>query len=165
VNRVANELPGRQVATVGRVQALPGAPNVIPGKVAMSLEIRDLDAAKMQQVFDRIEAEAARIAAARSTPISFQELAVGATPAPTDPRMRDIIDASAKSLGLKTQRMPSGAGHDAQHVAQIAPAGMIFVPSVGGISHSPKESTSPQDMANGVNVLLQATLAVDREFR
>lgn len=165
VNRVANDMPGRQVATVGRVQASPGAPNVIPGSVTVSLEIRDLDASKMQQVFERIESEARRIADARSTPISFKELDVAAAPAPTDPRMRDLIADAAKSLGLKTMRLPSGAGHDAQHMAQIAPTGMIFVPSAGGISHAPREYTAPQDMANGVNVLLQATLAVDREFR
>jgi N-carbamoyl-L-amino-acid hydrolase len=131
----------------------------------MSLEIRDLESAKMQQVFEKIEAEAGRIAAAHGTPISLAELDVAATPAPTDPRMRDVIEAAAQSLGLKHVRMPSGAGHDAQHIAQIAPAGMIFVPSVGGISHAPKEFTSPEDMANGVNVLLRSVLAVDREFR
>lgn len=61
--------------------------------------------------------------------------------------------------------MPSGAGHDAQHIAQIAPAGMIFLPSVGGISHAPKEYTSPQDMADGVNVLLRTTLSLDSQGR
>ena len=165
VNRIANEMPGRQVATVGRIQALPGAPNVIPGKVRMSLEIRDLDSAKMQQVFDQVEAEAKRIASQRNTPISFDELDVAIKPAPTDPRVRDLIAKAAQSLGLKYQRMPSGAGHDAQHIARIAPAGMIFVPSVGGISHSPKEYTSPEDMANGVNVLLRTTLALDGQAR
>jgi N-carbamoyl-L-amino-acid hydrolase len=165
VNRVAAEIPGRQVATVGRIQAMPGAPNVIPGKVRMSLEIRDLDSAKMQQVFDRVEAEAKRIATERNTPISFDELDVAIKPAPTDPRVRDLIAKAAQSLGLTQQRMPSGAGHDAQHIAQIAPAGMIFVPSVGGISHAPKEYTSPEDMANGVNVLLRTTLALDSKDR
>jgi N-carbamoyl-L-amino-acid hydrolase len=144
---------------------MPGAPNVIPGKVRMSLEIRDLDSAKMQQVFDRVEAEAKRIASERNTQISFHELDVAIKPAPTDPRVRDLIAKAAQSLDLTQQRMPSGAGHDAQHIAQIAPAGMIFVPSVGGISHAPKEYTSPEDMANGVNVLLRTTLALDSNDR
>jgi len=161
VNRIARELEGRQVATVGRIQAFPGAPNVVPGKVTMSLEIGDLDAAKMQRVFDLIEDEARRIAERNTTPISFDELDVAISPAPTDERMRDIIATAADELGLTYQRMPSGAGHDAQDIAKIAPIGMIFVPSVGGISHSPREFTSAQDMANGVSVLLGTVLAVD----
>jgi N-carbamoyl-L-amino-acid hydrolase len=161
INRIANELEGRQVATVGRIQALPGAPNVIPGKVVMSLEIRDLDAAKMQQVFELIEAEAGRIAASRGTAIEFDEVDVASPPAPTDEVMRDIIASAADRLGMSYKRMPSGAGHDAQDFAHMTPTGMIFVPSVDGISHSPKEFTSAEDMANGASVLLHTVLAVD----
>lgn len=161
INGIANELEGRQVATVGRIEALPGAPNVIPGKVVMSLEIRDLDAAKMQKVFDLIEAEADRITSARGTSIEFEELDVAAPPAPTDELMRDIIASAADGLGLTYKRMPSGAGHDAQDLAHLTPIGMIFVPSVDGISHSPKEFTSAEDMANGASVLLHTVLAID----
>ncbi len=161
INRVATELEGRQVATVGRIQASPGAPNVIPGRVTMSLEIRDLDAGKMQRVFDLIEAEADGIAAARGAAIRFEELDVASPPAPTDPRIRDVIAQAADELGLSYRRMPSGAGHDAQDLALIAPTGMIFVPSVDGISHSPREFTSAQDMANGASVLLRTVLAID----
>ena len=162
VNRVATSTPGRQVATVGRIRAEPGAPNVIPGKVVMSLEIRDLDAAKITAVYDAVRAEAQKIAQARQTPISFVQLQTSSEPAPTDERVRRIIDKAAKSLNLSTKLMPSGAGHDAQEISHIAPTGMIFVPSVGGISHAPKEFTSQQDMANGANVLLQTVLAIDR---
>jgi len=95
-------------------------------------------------------------------PISFAEIDVAAAPAPTDERMRRIIADAATALGLTHKLMPSGAGHDAQDMTHIAPTGMIFVPSVGGISHSPKEYTSPRDMANGTNVLLQTLLAIDR---
>ncbi len=162
VNRIATTTPGRQVATVGRIRAEPGAPNVIPGRVTMSLEIRDLAAEKMQQVFQTIAAEAQRIAEARQTPIVFAEIDVALAPAPTDERVRRIITKAARSLGLKVHSMPSGAGHDAQDMAHIAPIGMIFVPSKGGISHSPKEYTSPADMANGVNVLFRTILAIDQ---
>ena len=162
VNRVATTLTGRQVATVGRIRAEPGAPNVIPGRVVMSLEIRDLDAEKIELVYRAIVAEANSIAKARQTPISFAEIDVALAPAPTDERMRRIIAESAASLGLTYKAMPSGAGHDAQDMTHIAPTGMIFVPSVGGISHSPKEYTSPADMANGANVLLRTVLAIDR---
>ena len=161
INRVATELPGRQVATVGKIQAFPGAPNVIPGEVVMSLEIRDLEADKMQQVFDLIEAEARRIAESRETPIRFEEIDVASPPAPTDQQMRRIISAAAEDLGMSWQLMPSGAGHDAQDMALIAPTGMIFVPSVDGISHSPREFTSARDMANGATVLFNTVLAID----
>jgi N-carbamoyl-L-amino-acid hydrolase len=161
INRIATDLPGRQVATVGKIQAFPGAPNVIPGEVLLSLEIRDLDAAKIQQVFDLIKAEADRIGSRRSTPVRFQEIDVASPPAPTDEQMRRIISASAEELGMSFSLMPSGAGHDAQDMATIAPTGMIFVPSVDGISHSPQEFTSPEDMANGATVLLNAVLAID----
>ena len=161
VNRVATSLEGRQVSTVGRIRAEPGAPNVIPGRVVMSLEIRDLDASKMQQVFNAIKIEAKSIAEARQTPISFEELDAASPPAPTDVRMRKIIAESAEKLGLSFKFMPSGAGHDAADMTYVAPAGMIFVPSVGGISHSPKEYTRSEDMANGANVLLKTVLAID----
>jgi N-carbamoyl-L-amino-acid hydrolase len=162
VNRVATSMAGRQVATIGKIRAEPGAPNVIPGKVVMSLEIRDLAADRMQLVFDAIETEANKIAMTRQTPVSFSEVDVALAPAPTDERMRRIIAASAESLGLTHKSMPSGAGHDAQDMTHIAPTGMIFVPSVGGISHAPKEFTSSEDMANGVNVLLRTVLAIDQ---
>jgi N-carbamoyl-L-amino-acid hydrolase len=161
VNRVATSMPGAQVATVGRIHAKPGAPNVIPGEVVLSLEIRDLSAAKMQRVFDDISAASDRIADARFTPIRHEEIGVADPPAPTDERMRRIIAASADDLGLSFKFMPSGAGHDAQDMAQIAPTGMIFVPSAKGISHSPKEFTSAQDMANGASVLLRTVLEID----
>ena len=115
----------------------------------------------MQQVYDLIGAEAERIAERRGTTIRFDEVDLAAPPAPTDLVMRDIIEASANYLGLSSQRMPSGAGHDAQDIALIAPVGMIFVPSVDGISHSPDEFTSAEDMANGASVLFRTVMAVD----
>ena len=81
--------------------------------------------------------------------------------APADERLRQVIRRSAESLGLSTHSLPSGAGHDAQSLALIAPMGMIFVPSVGGVSHSPKELTSEEDCEAGANVLLQSILATD----
>jgi N-carbamoyl-L-amino-acid hydrolase len=161
VNRVVTSIPGRQVGTVGRIQGLPGAPNVIPGKVILSLELRDLEAAKIQMLYQKIRTEADQIAQASRVKFDFKEINVN-IPAPTDPRLRSLIDQSAKDLGLTTKQMPSGAGHDAQDMARLAPVGMIFIPSVGGISHSPKEFSRPQDITNGANVLLQALLKLDR---
>jgi N-carbamoyl-L-amino-acid hydrolase len=160
VNRIVTSIPGRQVGTVGRIQALPGAPNVIPGKVVLSLELRDLDAEKIKSLYEKIYAEAQQIAAASKTKFDSKEINVN-IPAPTDARVRQVIFDSAKELGLSTKLMPSGAGHDAQDMARLAPVGMIFVPSVGGISHSPREYSKPQDITNGANVLLHTLLKLD----
>lgn len=161
VNRVVTSVPGRQVGTVGRITALPGAPNVIPGKVVLSLELRDLDAAKINMLFDKIKSEAEKIAAESKTKFDFKEINVN-IPAPTDPKIRSLISDAAHDLGLTTKSLPSGAGHDAQDMARLGPVGMIFVPSVGGISHSPREFSHPADIANGANVLLHTLLKLDR---
>ena len=161
VNRIVMSVPGRQVGTVGRINALPGAPNVIPGKVILSLELRDLDAAKINMLYEKIKTEAQQIAAAGKTKFEFKEINVN-TPAPTDPRIRSLISESARELGLSTKSLPSGAGHDAQDMARLGPVGMIFVPSVGGISHSPREFSHPEDIENGANVLLHTLLKLDR---
>ncbi len=160
-NRIARSIEGRQVATNGKINALPGAPNVIPGKVEMTLEIRDLDFEKILAVFDKIELAAKTIEKETGVAISYSDLNED-IPAMTDKRIQNLIAASAKNLGLTHKFMPSGAGHDTQDMARIAPTGMIFVPSKDGISHSPKEFTSPQDMANGASVLLQTILKLDK---
>jgi N-carbamoyl-L-amino-acid hydrolase len=161
VNRVVTSVPGRQVGTVGRINALPGAPNVIPGKVVLSLELRDLDAAKINMLFEKIQAEAQKIAGDSRTKFDFKEINVN-IPAPTDPKIRSLISEAARDLGLTTKLMPSGAGHDAQDMARLGPVGMIFIPSVGGISHSPREFSHPEDIPNGANVLLHTLLTLDR---
>lgn len=160
VNRVVTSIPGRQVGTVGRIQAQPGAYNVIPGKVLTTLELRDLDAAKIQTLYQKILAEVAQIEKVTGTKFSFKETNA-IVPAPTDVRVRGLIDETAKQLGFTTRTMPSGAGHDAQEIAPIAPVGMIFIPSREGISHSPREFSSPEDIANGANVLLHTLLNLD----
>jgi len=161
VNRVVTSIPGRQVGTVGRIKAFPGAPNVIPGKVVLTLELRDLDAAKIQMLYQKIRTDADQIAKSGRVTFDFKEINVN-IPAPTDARIRQLISDSAKELRLTTRLMPSGAGHDAQDMARLAPVGMIFVPSIGGISHSPREFSRPEDIANGANVLLHTLLKLDR---
>jgi N-carbamoyl-L-amino-acid hydrolase len=160
VNQIVTSVPGRQVGTVGRINALPGAPNVIPGKVVLSLELRDLDAAKIKMLYDKIYAEAHKIANDSKTKFDFKEINVN-TPAPTNQFMRSHITEAARALSLSTKLMPSGAGHDAQDMTRLGAVGMIFVPSVGGISHSPREFSHPQDIINGANVLLHASLRFD----
>jgi N-carbamoyl-L-amino-acid hydrolase len=160
VNRTVRGMVGRQVGTVGRIQAFPGAVNVIPGKVVMTLELRDLDAGKIDRLYAGIEAGAKAIAADTGTTFAYAEIHVN-IPAISDPRIRTMIATSARELGLSSRQLPSGAGHDAQAMARLGPMGMIFVPSVGGISHAPSEFTRPQDVVNGANVLLRTLLALD----
>lgn len=164
VNEVTNSFEGAQVGTVGKIKAEPGAPNVIPGKVMTSLEIRDLSSEIIEKVYDAITAKGEEIAKDSDVQIEFHALDTTADPAIMTTSIQNEIEAAAKSLGLSTKKMPSGAGHDAQDMALIAPTGMIFVPSKGGISHSPKEFTSAEDMANGANVLLHTILALDQQL-
>jgi N-carbamoyl-L-amino-acid hydrolase len=161
VNKVVTSVPGRQVGTVGRIKAEPGAPNVIPGKVLMSLEIRDLEEKKINTLYEKIKKEAGALAQRFGTRISFTPIDAKSIPAPMDKRVIKVISESAGELGYSYKFMPSGAGHDAQNMAVIVPTGLIFVPSVGGISHSPKEYTRAKDMVNGANVLLQSILKID----
>jgi len=160
VNDAIRSESGRQVATVGRLNVTPNTTNVIPGQVVLTVDLRDLDQSKIDRFTARFEQIAREIGAATSTKFAFTQL-VNSTPAISDSRILNVIESSATALGLSHQRMPSGAGHDAQEVAHIAPMAMIFVPSVGGISHSPKEFSRADDIANGANVLMNAVVSAD----
>jgi beta-ureidopropionase / N-carbamoyl-L-amino-acid hydrolase len=162
VNQIVTSVPGRQVGTVGWIKVEPGAYNVIPGKVVLGLELRDLDEKKFVRLFEQIRADAEKLGQLNQTRFSFTDPVIS-HPALTDKGFQKFIDDTAKSLGFSTKVMPSGAGHDAQEIARIGPVGMIFIPSIGGISHSPKEFSRPQDIENGANVLLQTVLAFDKK--
>lgn len=153
--------PGRQVGTVGRLVVEPNAPNVIPGTAELTIELRDLSPDVLVALAEDIRARAAAIARTSRTAIELTSLG-GNPPALADPSVQQAIERASSTRALASLRLPSGAGHDAQMMAQLGPMGMIFVPSVGGISHSPRELTTWQDCANGANVLLSAVLEVDR---
>jgi beta-ureidopropionase / N-carbamoyl-L-amino-acid hydrolase len=155
--------PGRQVGTVGWMKVEPGASNVIPGRVQFPVELRDLDAAKIDRIAARILERFEGISKEENVQIACAppDLHV---PALTTPAFCEAIRASATEAGLKTMDLPSGAGHDAQNVARFAPIGMIFVPSRGGISHSPLEYTAPDQVANGAEVLYRTVLRLDAEL-
>ena len=161
VNRVATLTPGQQVATVGRLTAHPGAPNVIPGHAQLSLEIRDLEMTKIDSVFQDIETESKSLGERNQTHIQFDQYYVSRA-APTEPRLQELVFKAAQALDYAQLSLPSGAGHDAQSIALLAPIGMIFIPSVDGISHSPKEFSRPEDVVAGADVLLHTLLALDR---
>jgi beta-ureidopropionase / N-carbamoyl-L-amino-acid hydrolase len=160
VREAATRMAGRQVATVGRVEVTPNSPNVIPGRVQMSVELRDLSPQTLASMADDIRARAQEIETTTRTTIEFKRLA-DAAPAVATPEVQRAIERAAESLRLTSTRLPSGAGHDAQMMARLGPMGMIFVPSVGGVSHSPHELTHWDDCANGANVLLHAVLEMD----
>ena len=161
VREIVTKYPGRQVGTVGHIHVTPNAPNVIPGRVEMTIELRDLSTEKLEKIGAEIRARGAQIAKDTRTTVGIGPLSRN-PPALASSDMQELIERSAKSLGLTSVRMPSGAGHDAQMMAQLSPMGMIFVPSIGGISHSPKELTTWEDCARGANVLLGAVLELDR---
>ena len=161
VEDVVTREPGRQVGTVGRLEVFPNAHNVVPGLVKLSIELRDLSAEKIARLGEEVAQRAREIARQTGTEVEIKKVDHD-PPAMADPEIQAKIEQAAAGLGLETMRLASGAGHDAQWMARLAPMGMIFIPSIGGISHSPKELTSWQDCAQGANVLLQTVLLLDR---
>jgi N-carbamoyl-L-amino-acid hydrolase len=161
VNEVVTGVDGRQVGTIGKLSVEPGAYNVIPGKVTMGLEIRDLSYEKIWQLFQEIEKRAASIASSSGVKISFRKEPNESKPAIADKALQSLIVRSSEMLKYTHRFMQSGAGHDAQEMAHIAPVAMIFIPSIRGISHSPKEFSTPVDMARGAQVLLETVLLLD----
>lgn len=161
VREIVTSEPGRQVGTVGHLTVSPNAPNVIPGLVRHTIELRDLSAARIARLAEAIQTRAREIARATDTTIDIRRTSHHES-ALAHPELQGMIEMAASTLGLKAMRLPSGAGHDAQMMAQLGPMGMIFVPSIGGISHSPRELTTWDDCARGASVLLHALLAMDR---
>jgi len=161
IREIVTREPGRQVGTVGKMEVSPNATNVVPGVVKHTIDLRDLDAAKLARIGDDIRGRAREIAAATRTEIEIARV-TDHDAALAAPAMQEAVARAADTLGLRWTRMPSGAGHDAQMAARICPMGMIFVPSVGGISHSPRELTAWADCARGADVLLETILLVDK---
>jgi hydantoinase/carbamoylase family amidase len=153
------------VANVGDMCFEPGAFNVVPAQVTLALEFRASEPERFQQL-ERALLEQAQAEADRFGLGLKAELLSRIDPTPMSASAQRACTEAADALGLKHIPLPSGAGHDAQMLARICPAGMIFVPSVGGISHSPREFSRWVDCVNGANVLLQAALrmALDGDF-
>ena len=157
---VTRDFPGC-VATVGDILIEPGSFNVVPGRARLRMECRSLDPEELDAL-ELALAERARAEAA-TYGLEVELRRVGRwEPAPTDERVRAAIELAAGALGLTTMELPSGAGHDAQALAQVTPSGMIFVPSAGGVSHDPAEHTAWEDCVNGANVLLGAAVDLAR---
>jgi N-carbamoyl-L-amino-acid hydrolase len=151
------------VATIGTIAFEPNAINVIPSRAVFTVDLRDPDEQRLRAHEAALAEFLQRIAAAEGVTISTERLA-RFEPVVFDRTIVGHIEHAARSRGLAPKRMTSGAGHDAQMIARIAPAAMIFVPSVGGISHNPREFTADADLVAGANVLLDviARLAADQ---
>jgi beta-ureidopropionase / N-carbamoyl-L-amino-acid hydrolase len=155
---VAKRVGGAQVATVGRIDAFPNLTNVVAQQVRFTLDVRNTDDETLREVETELFAFAARVALEEGCAIERVELA-RFEPVEFAPEMIDLVERVAIDLGCTTRRMPSGAGHDAQMLARVCPTGMIFVPSVNGLSHNLAEFTTPEDIEAGANVLLHVVLA------
>jgi N-carbamoyl-L-amino-acid hydrolase len=157
VRQLALEMGPPQVATVGSIRLRPDLVNVVPGLATMTVDLRHTDESALTEAEQRLAAFFPPLAESEGVRIRERMLA-RFEPVVFDPAVVDLVERTAQRLGHSTLRLPSGAGHDAQMLARVCPAGMIFVPSVGGISHNPAEYTAPEDLVAGVNVLLQVVL-------
>ena len=146
----------RTVWTTGRITLDPGAPSIIPGRAELLFQIRDDDPGVIERLEDHLRNMAAEVGAKSGCGVEVERIRAGA-PAMMDARFqRAIEEASAGFAEGKSVRMPSGAGHDAQILATIMPAGMLFVPSIGGISHHWSENTDDADIITGARVFVEA---------
>jgi N-carbamoyl-L-amino-acid hydrolase len=157
VNDLALEFGGAQVGTVGAMTFSPNLVNVVPSEVTMTVDLRNTDEVTLRAAEARFAAYVRDVAEREGVDVERRTLA-RFEPVDFDDRVIDAVERNARDLGYSTRRMPSGAGHDAQMLSRICPTGMVFVPSVNGISHNVTEYTEPSDIEAGANVLLRTML-------
>ena len=156
---IATDLGGTQVATVGSLTLHPNLVNVVPAHATMTVDLRNTDETLLRQAEQQLMDSVQQIADREDINVESRSLA-RFEPVEFDRRVVDAIEALAQEKGLSTRRMPSGAGHDAQMIARVCPTGMIFVPSLDGISHNPAEHTDDEDLVAGAQLLADAMLAL-----
>lgn len=156
LRQLAEEIP-TQLGTIGLMEFSPNVINVVPERVRLMTDLRNPDGIRLQEAQRKLD-EFIKAQAVKDGITVERTERVRLAPVDFSSEVVDRIDAACKQLHLTSRRMVSGAGHDAQMMAAICKAAMIFVPSVNGISHNVKENTAPQDLANGANVLLSAAL-------
>lgn len=157
VRELAQRMGGSQVGTVGVTRLVPNLVNVIAREARITVDLRNTDAALLQQAGEALNQFVGELARAEGVAIEVRQL-VSTPPVRFDEDLLATIESVAADLGHDIRRMTSGAGHDAQMIARMCPAAMIFVPSVGGISHNPREHTDPQHIELGANVLLHTMM-------
>jgi N-carbamoyl-L-amino-acid hydrolase len=159
VRELALELGDPQVGTVGKLDLHPDLVNVVAATARLTVDLRNTSESTLREAERRLDDFLDRLAAEEGVTIEPRPLA-RFEPVEFDPRVVDLVEKTAADLGHSVRRMPSGAGHDAQMLARVCPAGMVFVPSVDGISHNPAERTDPDDIAAGADVLLHVVLGL-----
>lgn len=159
VRNLASRYGGHQVGTVGKIDLFPNLINVVPAKAVLTVDLRNTDEQLLQKAENELVNFLDELSNSEGVTITSRVLA-RFEPVNFDPEMISLVESIATEHGNSVRRMPSGAGHDAQMLARVCPASMIFVPSVKGISHNPAEHTSTEDIAAGANVLLQTILAL-----
>lgn len=151
--RLAQAYPQPFVMTVGDIQLRPGMYNIIPGEVEVFIEVRDMDQANIDEFFNGVE---------EFLKVNIKDYAmvenIRKLPVAMDNNLMGILEETSQDLGLAYKVMASGAGHDAQEMSHICPTAMVFVPSQGGLSHSPEEFTSEEDLEKGLRVLYEAVV-------
>ncbi len=150
---------GRSVTNFGVVEVKPGVPNIVPARTSLLQEIRELDAGILDRLERRCRSLARRVAERRTLRVELLSVSRN-EPARCAPRVQAAIEAACRELAFTFQRMPSGAGHDAQNLATVTEAGMIFIPSKGGRSHQPDEASDWDAIERGANVLLHTLLTL-----
>ncbi|MCL5257046.1 MAG: Zn-dependent hydrolase [Chloroflexi bacterium] len=156
---MARESSSALVMTVGRISVKPGAINIIPGEVVMSVDIRDVDKGRRDNAAAALRHRIGEICLSRGVECRVEEL-LNVPPVPLSARVIGAIATACRELGLPEKRLVSGAGHDAQVLAQFVDAGMIFLRSKNGISHAPEEWTDKEDIHWGTEVLYRSLLAL-----
>ena len=155
--KLAWEMGGDQVATVGALSLRPNLINVVPNRAVFAVDLRNTDEEKLKHAEAKVAAHIAEVAEAERVDVEAKVLA-RFEPVIFDPSLVDRVEHHAKALVLSTRRMPSGAGHDAQMMQRLCPTAMIFVPSVAGLSHNIKEHTEAADLMAGAQVLMNLML-------
>ncbi len=155
--KLAWEMGGHQVATVGALALRPNLINVVPNRAVFTVDLRNTDEARLKEAEARVAAYIAEVAREERVEVEAKVLA-RFEPVIFDAALVDRVEHHAKALSLSTRRMPSGAGHDAQMMQRLCPTAMIFVPSVAGLSHNVREHTAPADLVAGAQVLLNLML-------
>ncbi|MDE2572521.1 MAG: M20 family metallo-hydrolase [bacterium] len=152
---------GECVATIGMVRVEPNQTNVIPGRAEIRLDVRSVDDERVRRMIDELEQLARAVRERRNVSIELEPLEERAA-TPLDPALRGAVRTVVEALGHPVFEIPSGAGHDAMCIAKVAPAAMIFVPSIGGASHVGHERTAPEDLQLGVTALAETLVEADR---
>jgi len=155
IESIARAFGAPAVATVGRIRVEPDQINVIPGRVVFTVDLRHSDIGGRRALEERIRSLCSTIASERSLAITMRTLHER-PPVPMHPEVRALLMRAAADCGVNATELVSGAGHDAQILATRCRVGMLFVPSVGGRSHSPEERTEPKDLEIGTTVLARA---------